>query len=44
MTLEKFGPKIEAAVVFPAKGIYKIFSQVERRGKVLLFEFMVDVE
>lgn len=41
---EKFGPKIEAVVVFPDKGIYKIFSQVERGGNVLLFDFMVKVE
>ncbi len=40
----KFGPKIEAAVVFPTKGIYKIYSQVEHKGKVHLFDFMVEVE
>lgn len=40
----KFGPEIEADIVFPAKGDYKIFSQVEHRGKVLLFDFMVRVQ
>jgi copper resistance protein D len=41
---EKFGPEIEADVVFPAKGVYKIYSQVEHQGKVLLFDFMVKVQ
>ena len=41
---EKFGPKIDSAIVFPVKGIYKIFSQVQRHGKVLLFDFMVEVQ
>ncbi len=40
----KFGPEIEASVIFPEKGVYRIFSQVEQKGKVLLFEFMVDVQ
>ena len=39
-----FGPVIESTIVFPAKGIYKVFSQVERKGKVLLFDFMVEVQ
>ena len=39
----RFGPEIEADIVFPAKGTYKIFSQVEHHGKVLLFDFMVKV-
>jgi putative copper export protein len=41
---KKFGPDIEADVVFPAKGIYTIFSQVKHRDKVLLFDFMVNVQ
>jgi putative copper export protein len=41
---EKFGPEIDAVVVFPAKGIYKIFSQINHRGKVILFDFMVNVQ
>jgi hypothetical protein len=41
---ERFGPEIDAVVVFPVKGIYKIFSQVKHRGKVILFDFMVNVQ
>jgi hypothetical protein len=41
---EKFGPEIESDVVFPAKGVYKVFSQVKHQGKVLLFDFMVKVQ
>ena len=41
---EKFGPEIESDIVFPAKGVYKIFSQVEHQGKVLLLDFMVRVQ
>jgi putative copper export protein len=41
---EKFGPEIESDIVFPAKGIYKVFSQVKHQGKVLLFDFMVKVQ
>jgi hypothetical protein len=44
MTIGKFGPEIDADVVFPAKGAYKIFSQVGHKGKVLLFDFMVEVQ
>ncbi len=40
----RFGPEIDAEVVMPVKGIYKIFSQVQHKGKVMLFEFMVDVQ
>lgn len=38
----RFGPEIVVEAVFPAKGKYKIFGQVKHRGKVLLFDFMVD--
>jgi len=41
---EKFGPEIEAHVVFPAKGVYQIFSEVKHQGKVILLNFMVEVE
>ncbi len=41
---EKFGPEIESIVVFPVKGVYKIFSQVNHQGTVLLFDFMVKVQ
>jgi putative copper export protein len=40
----KFGPEIDADLLMPAKGIYKIFSQVQHKGKILLFDFMVDVQ
>jgi copper resistance protein D len=39
-----FGPEIEADVVFPVKGTYTIFSQIKHRDKVLLFDFMVNVQ
>ena len=39
-----FGPEIESDVVFPTKGIYTVFSQVKHGDKVLLFDFMVNVE
>lgn len=38
------GPVIEAKVVFPVKGMYRIFSEVKHRGRVLLLDFMVDAE
>jgi hypothetical protein len=41
---KKFGPEIDFHVVFPAPGLYVIFGQVERRGRVILTEFMVKVE
>jgi putative copper resistance protein D len=41
---KRFGPEIEADVVFPVKGIYTIFSQVKHGDKVLLFDFMVNVQ
>jgi len=39
----KFGPEINASVVFPDKGNYKVFSQMKERGRVLLFDFAVKV-
>lgn len=41
---DTFGPEIETDVVFPVRGLYKIFSEVNHRGKVILLDFMVDVE
>lgn len=41
---KRFGPEIDADVVFPKKGIYTIFSQVSHQGKVLLFDFTVNVQ
>jgi hypothetical protein len=39
-----YGPEIEAHVVFPAKGTYKIFSEIRHQGKVRLLDFMVNVQ
>ena len=39
----QFGPEIDVDIVFPVQGIYKVYSQVKHKGKVLLFDFMVDV-
>jgi putative copper export protein len=41
---KRFGPEIQADIVFPVKGTYKIFSQVNHHGKVLLFDFMMNVQ
>lgn len=41
---ERFGPKINVYVVFPVKGLYQVFGQVEHKGKVVLTRFMVEVE
>jgi hypothetical protein len=40
----QFGPEIDVDIVFPVKGAYKIYSQAKHKGKVLLFDFMVDVQ
>ncbi len=40
---ERFGPDIESTFIFPAKGTYALFGQVNHEGKVLLLEFMVEV-
>ncbi len=40
---EKFGPEIEAPVVFPVQGIYQIFGQIKHRGEIILLSFMVKV-
>jgi len=40
----ELGPVIEAKVVFPVKGTYRIFSEVKHKERVLLLDFMVDVE
>lgn len=39
-----FGPEIVANVVFPVKGLYKIFSEVKHEGKVVVMDFMVEVK
>lgn len=38
----EFGPEIDAEVVFPAKGKYKVYSQIKHHGKVLVFDFTVN--
>jgi len=40
----QFGPYVTAHVVFPHPGLYKIFSQVQHQGKVIVTSFMVVVE
>ncbi|MDH4231246.1 MAG: hypothetical protein OEW04_04355 [Nitrospirota bacterium] len=40
----KFGPVIKAHVTFPAKGIYVLFSEVKHQGKIILMDFMINVE
>ncbi len=41
---ERYGPEIDADIVFPEGGVYKIFSQVNHHGRILLFDFVVRVE
>jgi putative copper export protein len=41
---QNFGPTIEAHIIFPDKGIYKIYSQIQHQGKVVLLDFMVKVQ
>lgn len=41
---QKFGPKIDAHVVFPVKGLYQIFGQVGHQGEIILTSFMVEVK
>jgi putative copper export protein len=42
-TPAEFGPEIEARVLFPEPGIYKIFAQFKHQGRVILSDFMVQV-
>ncbi len=41
---KKFGPEIDVPVVFPVRGLYQIFSQVQHRGKMAVLSFMVEVQ
>jgi putative copper resistance protein D len=41
---DKFGPEIEAHVIFPARGLYEIFSEVKHLGRVITVGFMVEAE
>jgi hypothetical protein len=43
MVKEKFGPEIEAPVVFPVKGVYQVFSEIKHEGKVIPLSFMVKI-
>lgn len=40
----EYGPEIEARVIFPVSGVYRIFSQIQHNGKILLVPFMVKVD
>ncbi len=40
---DKFGPEIEAKVVFPAKGTYQIFSEIKHNGRVIPIDFTLEV-
>ena len=40
---DRFGPDIEAHVVFPYPGIYQVFSQFSHAGKTITTSFMVEV-
>jgi len=44
MPHDKYGPEIEARVVFPINENYKIFSEIKHQGKIILLDFMVTVE
>lgn len=41
---KKFGPEIDVPAIFPAKGLYQIFSEVKHDGKVVVISFMVEVK
>jgi Cu+-exporting ATPase len=41
---DKFGPSIDAHVVFPSRGMYQIFGEIKHLGKVIVTSFMVEVE
>jgi len=41
---KKFGPEIDVPVLFPARGLYQIFSQVQHKGRVAVLSFMVEVQ
>jgi hypothetical protein len=43
MMTEKFGPEIDAPVVFPVKGVYQVFGQIKHQDKVITTSFMVEV-
>lgn len=40
---DAYGPDIETAIVFPVRGIYRIFSEFKHQGKVVTLDFMTEV-
>ena len=40
---ERFGPEIEAHVMFPSSGLYQVFGQFQRQGRVTQVRFLVEV-
>lgn len=40
----RFGPKIEAYVVFPEKGLYHVFGEFQHEDKTIVTDFVVAVE
>ena len=42
--LHGFGPVIEATVIFPVKGVYRIYSEIKHQGKIIVTSFMVLVD
>ena len=44
MVQDSLGPEIVSSVRFPSSGIYKIFGEMKHEGKIILLEFMINVE
>lgn len=40
---QKFGPDIEAHVISPYPGLYKIFAEFNHQDKIILTDFMIEV-
>jgi putative copper export protein len=43
-TPAKFGPEIETEILFPSPGNYKIFAQFKHQGRIIVTDFMVNVQ
>jgi hypothetical protein len=43
-TLKLFGPDLEATITLPRAGLYQVFGQVKREGKITMTAFMIEVE
>ena len=39
-----FGPRLMAQLIFPEKGLYQIFGEFKHNGKVIVTNFMAEVE